>query len=233
MTNKSWKSEPRSSYTAGMLYQKWESGRRVGLFGAERGADSCRPWLGSATLKVVRLLWPTGVPQDEINLAAKKESAKHRRTRPARGVSCPVLFSWNGREVRIHRRHDRAWRGRPLGRTRRKRDVPDPDEYLKVPARQRENLGTVLLSFRFMEPMEKKKRSISTRCGWWPSIIPRRTKFFFPNERFVSAPAFFPEFRVIASRKRTSAHRCVGRPKEMMFLPLISRRDRKYVTSFR
>jgi len=46
--------------------------------------------------EVVRLLWPTGVPQDEINLAARKVQSIGR-TRPAREF-LPGLFSWNGRE---------------------------------------------------------------------------------------------------------------------------------------
>jgi len=52
----------------------------------------------------------------------------------------------------------------------------------------------------------------------------------FPNERFVSAPPF-PEFRVIASRD-ARAPAGAWNDRGIDVLPLISTRDRKYVTSF-
>jgi len=52
----------------------------VGL-GGEKGAD------------VVRLLWPTGVPQDEIKLEGRKTQQVAELDR--RGSSCPILFAWN------------------------------------------------------------------------------------------------------------------------------------------
>ena len=54
------------------------------------------------------------------------------------------------------------------------RDVPDPDEYLKVDARSvRPRNG--LLSFRFMEPMEETVYLDQVRL--WRSIIRRPTTF--------------------------------------------------------
>src|SRR2546426_5684373 len=51
-----------------------------------------------------------------------------------------------------------------------------------------------------------------------------------PNERFVSNPPF-PEFRVIASRNtRPPAGASDDRGKDV--LPLLAKRDRKYVTEF-
>jgi hypothetical protein len=46
---------------------------------------------------IVRLLWPTGVPQDELNIAAKGEADVKELDR--RGSSCPVVFAWNGEQV--------------------------------------------------------------------------------------------------------------------------------------
>src|SRR5207237_3088974 len=80
---------------AGTLYQKWEVAGSSGYVG--QNAAPMLAGLGSETnAEVVRLLWPTGVPQDEINLASKKVQAIAELDR--RGSSCPILFSWNGHE---------------------------------------------------------------------------------------------------------------------------------------
>ena len=82
------------------------------------------------------------------------------------------------------------------------RDVPDPDEYLKVNARSVHPLNG-LLSFRFMEPMEETVYLDQVRLL---AIDHPASYEVNPNERFVSAPPF-PEFRVIATR---GAHPPVG-----------------------
>ena len=78
---------------AGELAQKFEVPGASGYLGqnalpihaglgSERGAD------------VVRLLWPTGVPQDEIKLDGRKTLQVAELDR--RGSSCPILFAWAG-----------------------------------------------------------------------------------------------------------------------------------------
>src|SRR5260370_13873097 len=111
-----------------------------------------------------------------------------------RGSSCPVLFSWNGHEYEFIA--DMIGPG-VVGDwvAPGERDVPDPDEYLKVNARSvRARNG--LLSFRFMEPMEETVYLDQVRLL---AIDHPAAYDVYPNERFVSAPPF-PEFRVIASR---------------------------------
>ncbi len=135
---------------AGTLYQKWEVAGASGYLG--QNAGPILAGLGSErNAEVVRLLWPTGVPQDEINLAAKKVQSIAELDR--RGSSCPILFSWNGREYEFIA--DMIGPG-VVGHwvAPGERDVPDPDEYLKVPARSVKPRNG-LLSFRFMEPMEE------------------------------------------------------------------------------
>jgi len=207
---------------AGTLYQKWEVDGASGYLG-----QNAAPILAGLGLErgaeVVRLLWPTGVPQDEINLAAKKVQSIAELDR--RGSSCPVLFSWNGREYEFIA--DMIGPG-VVGHwiAPGERDVPDPDEYLKVSARSVKSRNG-LLSFRFMEPMEETVYLDQVRLL---AIDHPAAYEVFPNERFVSAPPF-PEFRVIASR---DAHPPIGAwdDRGNDVLALISKRDRQYVTDF-
>src|SRR5712691_10123336 len=207
---------------AGPLYQKWEVQGASGYLG--QNSPTLLVGLGTErNTEVVRLLWPTGVPQDEINLAAKKEQSIGELDR--RGSSCPVLFSWNGREYEFIA--DMIGPG-VVGHwvAPGERDVPDPDEYLKVSASSvRPRNG--LLSFRFMEQMEETVYLDQVRLL---AIDHPAAYEVFPNERFVSAPPF-PEFRVIASR---ATHPPLGAwdDRGNDVLALISKRDRKYVTSF-
>ncbi len=206
---------------AGQLYQKWEVQGASGYLG--QNAPAILAGLGGEkNVEVVRLLWPTGVPQDEINLAARKEHTIGELDR--RGSSCPVLFAWNGREYEFIA--DMIGPG-VVGHwvAPGERDVPDPDEYLKVNARSvRPRNG--LLSFRFLEPMEETVYLDQVRLL---AIDHPASYDVFPNERFVSAPPF-PEFRVIAS---SGAHPPVGAWDDQgnNVLPLIAEPDRKYVAN--
>jgi len=206
---------------AGPLYQKWEVQGASGYLG--QNPPTILAGLGTErNVEVVRLLWPTGVPQDEINLAANKEHSIAELDR--RGSSCPVLFAWNGHEYEFIA--DMIGPG-VVGHwvAPGERDVPDPDEYLKVNARSvRPRNG--LLSFRFMEPMEETVYLDQVRLL---AIDHPAVYDVYPNERFVSAPPF-PEFRVIASR---DAHPPVGAWDDHGndVLSLVAKPDRKYVTN--
>ena len=207
---------------AGTLYQKWEVAGASGYLG--QNAAPILAGLGAEhNAEVVRLLWPTGVPQDEINLEAKKAQTIAELDR--RGSSCPVLFSWNGREYEFIA--DMIGPG-VVGHwvAPGERDVPDPDEYLKVPGKS-VKARDGMLSFRFMEPMEETVYLDQVRLL---AIDHPAAYEVFPNERFVSAPPF-PDFRVIASRDaRPPVGAWDDRGNDV--LALISKRDRHYVTSF-
>src|SRR5882762_2534628 len=207
---------------AGTLYQKWEVAGASGYLG--QNATSILAGLGTEQkAEVVRLLWPTGVPQDEVNLAGSKTHSIGELDR--RGSSCPILFSWNGQEYEFIA--DMIGPG-VVGHwiAPGERDVPDSDEYLKVPAPSVKPRNG-MLSFRFMEPMEETVYLDQVRLL---AIDHPKDIKVFPNERFVSAPPF-PEFRVIASR---DAHAPVGAwdDRGNDVLGLVSKRDRKYVTGF-
>ncbi|HEY2456827.1 MAG TPA: FG-GAP-like repeat-containing protein, partial [Candidatus Acidoferrum sp.] len=207
---------------AGALYQKWEFGGGSGYLG-----QSTAPLIAGLgaekSTEVVRLLWPTGVPQDEVNLAAQKTQTIGELDR--RGSSCPVLFSWNGKEYEFIA--DMIGPG-VVGHwiAPGERDVPDPDEYLKVAAQSvRPKNG--LLSFRFMEPMEETVYLDQVRLL---AIDHPANVEVNPNERFASNPPF-PEFRVIATENsRVPVGAWDDRGHDV--LPLLAKRDRKYVTSF-
>jgi tetratricopeptide (TPR) repeat protein len=207
---------------AGALYQKWEIPGASGYL--SQNPTSLLVGLGSQkVVDAVRLLWPTGVPQDEVNLVAQKTQTIGELDR--RGSSCPILFSWNGKEYEFIA--DMIGPG-VVGHwiASGERDVPDPDEYLKVPA------GSVqpkngLLSFRFMEPMEETVYLDQVRLV---SVDHPSSIEVNPNERFVSVPPF-PDFRVITTQNaRVPAGAWDDRGHDV--LPLLSRHDRKYVTGF-
>lgn len=207
---------------SGALYQKWEIPGASGYL--SQNPTSLLVGLGSQkVVDAVRLLWPTGVPQDEVNLVAQKTQTIGELDR--RGSSCPILFSWNGKEYEFIA--DMIGPG-VVGHwiAPGERDVPDPDEYLKVPARSVQPKNG-LLSFRFMEPMEETVYLDQVRLVAvdHPSNIEVN-----PNERFVSVPPF-PEFRVIATQNaRIPAGAWDNRGDDV--LPLLSKHDRKYVTDF-
>ncbi|HJZ65659.1 MAG TPA: ASPIC/UnbV domain-containing protein, partial [Candidatus Acidoferrum sp.] len=207
---------------AGPLVQKWEVAGASGYLG--QNAPLLHVGLGNQKeADVVRLLWPTGVPQDEVKLAAKKTSVVAELDR--RGSSCPILFSWNGKEFEFIA--DMIGPG-VVGHwiAPGERDVPDPTEYLKVPGKSlKERDGK--LSLRFMEPMEETVYLDQVKLL---AIDHPGTYEVFPNERFVSNPPF-PEFRVVASR---DARPPVGAwdDKGNDVLKLLWAKDRKYVTDF-
>ncbi|HMD42642.1 MAG TPA: FG-GAP-like repeat-containing protein [Candidatus Acidoferrum sp.] len=207
---------------AGALYQKWEVTGASGYLG--QNAMPILAGMGrEKTVDALRLLWPTGVPQDEIELSAGRRQSIEELDR--RGSSCPVLFSWNGREYEFIA--DMIGPG-VVGHwvAPGERDVPDPDEYLKVAAKRAQPKNG-LLSFRFMEPMEETVYldKVKLLAIDHPAHIEVN-----PNERFASAPPF-PEFRVIATKNaRIPVSAIDDRGRDV--LPLLARKDRKYVTQF-
>src|SRR5579862_138153 len=86
--------------------------------------------LGHATqADIVRMLWPTGVVQDEVEVAADREHKFMEIDR--RGGSCPTLFVWDGTHYALVA--DMIGAG-ALGHWYRpgQRDVPRPVEFIKL-----------------------------------------------------------------------------------------------------
>jgi hypothetical protein len=172
---------------------------------------------------IVRMLWPSGVPQDEVQLAAARRHLVKEIDR--RGSSCPLLFAWNGSRYEFI--SDIIGPG-ILGEwvSPSERNISDPTEYLKVDG----NLvkpKNGRLSFRFAEAMEEITYLDQVRLL---AIDHPTGVAVHPNEYFASQPPF-PEFKVVVSknaRPPLAARDDRGRN----VLPELLKRDRLYVAGF-
>ncbi len=76
------------------------------------------------------MLWPTGVLQDEIQIAGDKRQEFLEIDR--RGSSCPTLFAWNGERYEfVADMLGAGVVGHWIGP--HQRDIPRPVEFIKIP----------------------------------------------------------------------------------------------------
>ena len=132
------------------VWQKFEITGASGYL--SQGAQQLLAGIGSAEhADMVRILWPTGVPQDETEVGTKNPFAITELDR--RGSSCPTLFAWNGTKYEfISDVIGAAVVGHWVSPTAK--NHADPDEWIKVEGSQlRPRNG--YLSLRFGEPMEE------------------------------------------------------------------------------
>ena len=141
---------------------------------------------------IVRMLWPTGVLQDEINIAGDKQQNFIEMDR--RGSSCPTLFVWNGERYEfVADMLGAGVVGHWVGPNQR--DVPRPVEYIKIDRNAiREKDGE--LSFRFMEPLEEAVYLDQARLM---AVDHPADVDVYPNEYFASNPPY-PQFKVVVSK---------------------------------
>jgi hypothetical protein len=207
----------------GALYQKFEVQSSSGYLG--QNAPEILAGLGEVKeADVVRMLWPTGVLQDEVNLAAGRSHQLAENDR--RGSSCPILFSWNGARYEfVSDLIGPGIVGHWVGPG--ERNTPDPTEYVKVDGRQLvERQGR--LSLRLIEPMEEVVYLDQVRLL---AVDHPADVAVYPNERFASGPPF-PDFRVIAAREtRLPLGARDERGNDLM--RELRARDRRYVAGFR
>src|SRR5438034_6481489 len=141
---------------------------------------------------VVRMLWPTGVLQDEVEVPANREQAYTEIDR--RGSSCPTLFVWDGTNYKLVSDMLGAgvvghWVGPG------QRNIPRPTEYVKVDRNVIQKKDGKL-SFRLMEPMEEVVYLDQVRL----LAVDHPSDYeVYPNEYFASNPPY-PPFKVVASR---------------------------------
>jgi Flp pilus assembly protein TadD len=149
--------------------------------------------LGQAThVDVVRLLWPTGVPQDEIDRPADQLVAIKELDR--RGSSCPVLFAWDGSKYRFI--SDVIGAG-VVGHwiSPKATNDADPDEWIKVDGSDLK-ASNGYLSLRFGEPMEEINFIDQLRLV---AVDHPEGTVVFPDEKFLSEPPFASGATVVAS----------------------------------
>jgi len=156
---------------------------------------------------VVRMTWPTGVLQDEIEVAANKQIEMLELDR--RGSSCPTLFAWNGTRYAFVADMLGAgvvghWVGPPPQQAKTmpaefarlgERNIARPTEYIKLDRQAlRERNGK--LSFRFMEPLEESVYldQVQLLAVDHPADVD-----VYPNEYFASNPPY-PPFKVVFRR---------------------------------
>ncbi|MGH9516072.1 MAG: FG-GAP-like repeat-containing protein [Terriglobales bacterium] len=173
---------------------------------------------------VVRMLWPTGVLQDEVEVAANQQKDFLEIDR--RGSSCPTLFVWDGKHYQLV--SDILGAG-VVGHwvAPGERNIARPTEWVKidrnmiqershVSQRQRDmghpssleptgggapplpyvgKSGKGTLSFRLMEPMEEVVYLDAVKLV---AVDHPASEEVYPNEYFASNPPY-PDFKVITS----------------------------------
>lgn len=203
--------------------QKFEIAGSSGYM--SQGATEIIAGLGQATeADVVRLLWPTGVPQDELNVTASKAVTLTELDR--RGSSCPVLFAWDGSKYQFV--SDVIGAG-VIGHwvSPTATNNGDPDEWIKVDGSQlKERDG--LFSLRFGEPMEEINFIDQLRLV---AIDHPEGTEVYPDERFLDDRPFASGKTVVAS-PATRLPVAAWDDQGHNVLPLLAKRDHNYVRGF-
>jgi hypothetical protein len=169
------------------------------------------------------MLWPTGVLQDETEIAVDKPISFTELDR--RGSSCPTLFAWNGHKYEfISDVIGAAVVGHWISPT--EKNIADPDEWLKVEGHQLKAKDG-LLSLRFGEPMEEVNYIDKVRLV--AVDHPSGTEVY-PNERFLSNPPYPEERTIVSAAAQAPLGAWDSHGKDV--LELLRTRDHRYVRDF-
>ncbi|MGB6974931.1 MAG: FG-GAP-like repeat-containing protein [Terracidiphilus sp.] len=203
-------------------WQKWELPGALGY--RTQGPPQILVGLGKADhIDLLRILWPTGVLQDEINLPRTQVIAMKEADR--RGSSCPVLFVWNGREYKLVT--DVIGAG-VVGHwfTPTRRNTPNPSEWIKVDGSQVKTVNGKV-SLRFIEPMEEVNYIDQLRLM---AVDHPANVVVNPDEKFLDYPPF-ASGKVVASQDlRLPADAWDGKGRDV--LKTLSARNHTFASGF-
>ena len=204
-------------------WQKWEMAGASGY--QTQAAPEILAGLGKAEgIDLLRILWPTGVLQDEIDLP--RGAVVGMKEVDRRGSSCPVLFAWNGHKYKLVTDVIGA---AVVGHwfTPKRRNIPRPEEWIKVDGADFEPVNGKL-SLRFIEPMEEVNYIDQLRLV---AVDHPENVEVNPDERFLDEPPFASGSVVATRDARLPVGATDGEGRDV--LAALSRRDHKFASGFK
>lgn len=198
---------------AGSFYQK-----RV-----YRGVPLTFGLRGVAAIDTIRITWPNGLIQNETNQKARVALSYQEAQRLS--GSCPVIWTWNGREFEYL---TDVLGVAPLGASAGDGTYfpVDHDEYVWIGAESLRPRGEV---YEVRVTEELSEVSYLDQIELIAVDHPASTEVF-TNEKWKSPP--FPEFRLYGGERRAYPTRARG-PDGRDVLKALSRKDRVYAAGFR
>jgi tetratricopeptide (TPR) repeat protein len=203
-------------------WQKFEVAGAAGFM--SQGPPEILAGLGkNSNADIVRMLWPTGVLQDEIDVAVNKPASFLELDR--RGSSCPTLFTWNGEKYEfISDVIGAGVIGHWISPTAK--NTPRPEEWIKIDGlKARAKNG--YMSVRFGEPMEEVNYIDQLRMV---AVDHPAHVDVYPDERFLDDPPFASGKAVATSQPYPPAGAWDNNGNDV--LQLLSVRDHQYVRDF-
>jgi hypothetical protein len=204
------------------VWQKFEITGASGYL--SQGAQQLLAGIGNAEhADMVRILWPTGVPQDETEVATKNTLAVTELDR--RGSSCPTLFAWNGKKYEfVSDVIGAAVVGHWVSPTAK--NHADPDEWTRVDGSQlRARNG--YLSLRFGEPMEEVNYIDQVRLL---AVDHPDGTAVYPDERFLNEAPFASGKALVSTQARPVAGAWDDHGRDVA--KLLRASDHQYVRDF-
>ncbi len=203
---------------AGRLWQKTEVTAGSGYL--SQGSLLAHFGLGPRErVDSIRLLWPGGVLQDEVQVKADAQLAVQELDR--KGSSCPILYAWDGRRMSfVSDFLGGAALGYRTGRTGF--NYPDTDEYVRLEGTQLADRDG-LLSLRMVNQLEETLFFDEARLM---AVDHPAGTAVYPDEKLLAGPPFQP-FRLFVVEDARPPLAARGDAGEDL-LPLIASRDRRY-----